>query len=184
MKKSLLLPCLMLLHLPMAFSEIVLLTQRLNECDEYWEVKVIELDEAGNVVKNITLASGTYDHCSTLAPSDDKTESGAAPPGKLTFKKMTADGIAFHLFPNPGTGVRTVHFRSEKNLQDATCNVVLLDISGKERAVWEGTLAGKEGTLDKLDFEYLPDGNYYLIFKIKGYKPVTTQLVKYSDARR
>ena len=184
MKKLLLLPCLMLLCLPLAFSEIVLLTQRLNKCDEYWEVKVIELDEEGDIVKNVTLASGTYDHCSTLAPNGDNTESGTAPPEKLAFKKMTADGISFHLHPNPGTSVRSVHFRAAENLQEATCSVLLLGISGKERAVWKGTLSGKEGTLDNLDFGYLPDGNYYLIFKIKGHKPVTTQLVKYSNTRR
>lgn len=179
MKKLMLLSVFLFASMPFAWSRLVLLSTMLNECDEYWEVRGIELNEAGNMIKNELIASGTYDHCMGLGPNTPPNR--AVLPVEIYLDKVSGKGtVQFSIFPNPGSAVRNVGFRSSDELDAARSSITLLDAGGKERMVWSGQLSGRAGTIENLDFGSLPNGNYFIIFKVDGIKPVTAQFVKSS----
>ncbi len=177
MKKLLLCTALLFASLPLAFSKLVLLSSMLNECDEYWEVRVIEINEAGQIIKNDLIASGTYDHCLSLRAGNPVER--VAPSPTLYLDKASTSTIQFNILPNPASTVRSIAYRAAADLQDAPTKIMLLDVQGKQHVIWQGALSGKEGQISPVDFQHLPDGNYFIVFQVEGLKAVSAQFVKY-----
>lgn len=176
MKKILLVLSFFLASLPHSFSALVFLTTMLNDCIEYWEVRNIELNESGQIIRNDLVSSGTVDHCDNLAPG--ATAERHTSSEKIYFHKQSKSSVRFSLFPNPGTAIRQVSFQSENPLDNVQTIVTLVDIQGREQTIWRGTLSGKTGMLENLHFDDLPKGSYFVIFKMEGQPPVSLQFVK------
>jgi hypothetical protein len=165
MKKTLLLFFFLIAGLPLAFSRLVLLSSMLNECDEYWEVRVIEINEAG-----------TYDHCASRP--EPSGESNASRHSEIYFDKFSKESVLFRIYPNPGSAVRNIGFTASDPLSNALTSITLMGPKGEERTLWNGRLSGNEGIIENLDFSSLSDGNYFVIIRVEGLRPVTVQLIK------
>jgi hypothetical protein len=176
MKKTLLLFFFLIAGLPLAFSRLVLLSSMLNECDEYWEVRVIEINEAGDIVKSVLVASGTYDHCASRP--EPSGESNASRHSEIYFDKFSKESVLFRIYPNPGSAVRNIGFTASDPLSNALTSITLMGPKGEERTLWNGRLSGNEGIIENLDFSSLSDGNYFVIIRVEGLRPVTVQLIK------